>query len=146
MIVEEFSIAFAGHPPKWFAREIINTRLQARTVVVGHDFRYGKARGGTVQSLRKTLPDVKVCQISAFQKEDEVVSSSRIRKLVQEGEVFQAKKLLGEAYTLRGIAVAGKMWVRGRMRSRGGLKRGSPYDDEITDVKKSYNIACNNAT
>ena len=104
VIVEEFSIAFAGHPPKWFAREIINTRLQARTVVVGHDFRYGKARGGTVQSLRKTLPDVKVCQISAFQKEDEVVFSSEARKR----EKSFNKETPREAYTLRGIVVAGK--------------------------------------
>lgn len=108
VIVEEFSISFAGHPPKWFAREIIDTRLQAKTVVVGHDFRYGKARAGTVESLRRTLPDVNVYQVSAFQRQGETVSSSRIRKLVQEGEVAQAKKLLGEAYYLRGIVVAGK--------------------------------------
>lgn len=108
VIVEEFSIAFAGHPPKWFAREIIKNRLQAKTVVVGHDFRYGKARGGTVDSLRKTLPTVKVHQISAFQKENVTVSSSQIRKFVQDGEVLRAKKLLGDAYYLRGIVVAGK--------------------------------------
>jgi riboflavin kinase/FMN adenylyltransferase len=108
VIVEEFSISFAGHPPKWFAREIIDQRLKAKAVVVGHDFRYGRARAGTVETLGETLPSVFVHQISAFQKEANIVSSSRIRKLIQEGEVKKAKKLLGEEYFIRGIVVAGK--------------------------------------
>ena len=108
VIIEEFSISFAGHPPRWFASEIIDNRLQAKTVVVGHDFRYGKARGGTVDSLQKTLPAIKIHQVSAFHKENVIVSSSQIRKFVQKGEVLQAKKLLGEPYYLRGIVVAGK--------------------------------------
>ena len=108
VIVEEFSISFAGHTPKWFAREIIDQRLQAKAVVVGHDFRYGKARAGTVDSLGETLPLVSIHQISAFQKEASTVSSSCIRKLVKEGEVKKARALLGEEYFLRGIVVAGK--------------------------------------
>ena len=55
VIIEEFSLTFAGYRPDWFAREIIGRRLCANAVVVGYDFRYGKARGGTVDTLRRSL-------------------------------------------------------------------------------------------
>ena len=108
VIIEEFSVAFAGHPPRWFATEIIERRLQARTVVVGHDFRYGKARGGTVETLRETLPDVMVEQISAYKYNSEISSSSRIRKLLADGEVEEAKNLLGQGYRIKGTIVSGE--------------------------------------
>ena len=51
--------------PQWFAREILHRRLSAQSAVVGYDFRYGKARGGTVETLQNSLPELDVIQVSA---------------------------------------------------------------------------------
>jgi len=108
VVVEEFSLTFAGYSPKWFAKEILQNRLSAESAIVGYDFRYGKARGGTVETLRNSLPELEVIQVSALQKEDEVVSSSRIRSLIQSGCVEQASELLTRPHQIRGIVVSGK--------------------------------------
>ncbi len=108
VVVEEFSLTFAGYSPKWFAREILHNRLSAQSVVVGYDFRYGKARGGTVETLRNSIPDLNVLQVSALKKNSEVVSSSRIRTLIQSGGVKEAADLLTRPHQIRGIVVSGK--------------------------------------
>ena len=108
VVVEEFSLTFAGYSPKWFAREILHNRLSAQSVVVGYDFRYGKARGGTVETLRNSIPNLNVLQVLALQKDSEVVSSSRIRTLIQSGCVKEAAELLTRPHQIRGIVVSGK--------------------------------------
>ena len=108
VVVEEFSLTFAGYSPNWFAKEILHNRLSAQSIVVGYDFRYGKARGGTVETLRNSLPHLDVIQVSALQKDGEVVSSFRIRTLIQSGGVKQASDLLTRSHQIRGIVVSGK--------------------------------------
>lgn len=108
VVVEEFSLAFAGFSPDWFAREIIGRRLQAESVVVGYDFRYGKARGGTVNTLRSSLPHLVIHQQDALMLNDEIVSSSRIRTLLENGNVSEAAGLLSRPHQIRGIVVSGK--------------------------------------
>ena len=108
VVIEPFSLTFAGYSPNWFAREILHVRLQAQAIVVGYDFRYGKARGGTVETLRASLPDLEIQQISALHLDGEVVSSSRIRSLIENGDVAQARTLLTRPHSIRGIVVTGK--------------------------------------
>lgn len=108
VVVEEFSLTFAGYSPKWFASEVLRNRLSVQCAVVGYDFRYGKARGGTVETLRNHLPHLEVFQIEALEQEEDIVSSSRIRKLVQSGAVDEASKLLTRPHQIRGIVVSGK--------------------------------------
>ena len=108
MIVEEFSLTFAGYGPEWFSKEILGRRLQAQAIVVGYDFRYGKARGGTVETLRSSLPSLFVHQVSALQKDGATISSSRIRTLISNGQVREASGLLSRPHMIRGIVVSGK--------------------------------------
>ena len=112
VVVEEFSAAFAQHHADWFALEVIQKRLQAQVVTVGYDFRYGRARAGTVQELRKSLPAVEVTQIAAHKEGVDIISSSKIRELLLDGKVAQAGQFLGAPYCLRGVVVAGDQ--RGR--------------------------------
>lgn len=112
VVVEEFSLPFAGRPADWFAREILEKRLQAVSVVVGHDFRYGKARSGTVQSLQQTVPNVSVTQIPVFSQATLVVSSSKIRECIQNGDVELANVMLGRPFYIKGTVVGGQQ--RGR--------------------------------
>lgn len=123
VVVEEFSLTFAGYSPRWFATEVLHHRLSAQSVVVGYDFRYGKARGGTVETLRNSLTDLNVIQVPALQNDGGIVSSSRIRTLIESGEVKKAAVLLTRFHQIRGIVVSGK---------REGRKIGFPTANVLT--------------
>ena len=82
IVIERFTRAFSQHPPQWFLREILRRRLRARALVVGHDFRFGRARAGTVELLRDEAPDIDVQQVSPETLNGVVVSSTAIRKLL----------------------------------------------------------------
>lgn len=105
--VEPFTREYAAGPAEWFAREVLGRRLGARAVVVGWDFRFGAGRAGTVDDLRRLLPEAEVVAIDAATDGGEPVSSSRIRKLVAAGEVETAARLLGRPHRLRGVVVHG---------------------------------------
>lgn len=111
VIVEPFSRAYAAHDASWFASEVLCRRLRATAVVVGWDFRFGRGRGGSAETLREVL-DVPVEQIDALELRGEVVSSSRIRQALTRGEVAYAAALLGRPHRVVGVVTPGD--ARGR--------------------------------
>lgn len=112
VVVERFSRAFAQHPPEWFARHVLGERLRAQALIVGHDFRFGRARAGDTEALRQALPSLEVEELAAVQVEGRVVSSSAIRAALLQGEVRAASAMLGRDWSLGGTVVAGE--ARGR--------------------------------
>jgi len=107
VIVERFSRSFAQHPPQWFATEVLGRRIQPRAMVLGYDFRFGRARAGDIHALRSLLPEIPIEQVDALKVRGGVVSSSAIRKLVTAGDVGQATELLGLEHRIRGTVVDG---------------------------------------
>ncbi len=107
IIIERFTRAFAQHTPEWFAQEVLGRWINPSEIVVGYDFRFGKARAGTLELLQRLLPKVPVSAIAAVEAEGGVVSSSRLRALVAAGEVAAAARLLGRPYAVRGAVVSG---------------------------------------
>ena len=108
VVVERFTRAFAQHPPSWFLDEVIGKRIQPSSVVVGYDFRFGRNRGGDVETLRAAFPELSVTQVEALQIEGKTVSSSRIRTLVSEGNVTEAAGLLGYRFAVEARIVGGE--------------------------------------
>lgn len=111
VVVEPFDLDYAAHDAEWFARVVLAQRLRAAAVVVGWDFRFGRGRGGSVDTLRHHL-DVPVEQVQARSDGSEPVSSSRIRRCIAAGDVREAARLLGRAHSLVGRVVTGD--ARGR--------------------------------
>ena len=112
LILERFSLPFAQHSAEWFVREIIHKRLRAQMMVVGYDFRFGRARAGSVDTIKRLLPNIEVKQVTALTLNEEIVSSSAIRQKVQKGHIEQANVLLGRSYSIEGVVVLGAQ--RGR--------------------------------
>ncbi len=107
VIVERFSRSFAQHPPQWFAEEVLGRRIQPSAMVLGYDFRFGRARAGDIHTLRFLLPDLDIQQVEALEVGGQVVSSSAIRRLVAAGKVDKAAELLGLEHRIRGVVVDG---------------------------------------
>jgi riboflavin kinase/FMN adenylyltransferase len=99
-----------------FVREILVGCLGARAVVVGHDFHFGRNRGGNVPMLQEMGAelgfDVLGINLVADGAESEVVSSTRIRALLAAGDVAGAARLLGRPHEVRGVVQHGD--ARGR--------------------------------
>ncbi len=95
-------------PDEFFA-EIIRRRLDARAIVEGPNFFFGRDRAGTIDVLRKLSAEagVELEVVDPFELEGHVVSSSRIRRSIAAGDVQLACQMLTEPYRIRGMVTHG---------------------------------------
>lgn len=109
VILIEFDKALASLNPAEFVFQILHDRLGVRDLFVGEDFAFGKDRAGTMSDLAQWAPRTgfRVHAVPAVRIDGEVVSSSRIRRLVQVGDVHAAARCLGRHYALAGPVVRG---------------------------------------
>lgn len=111
-IVEQpFTAEFSSRSAEDFVEHILLEKLQARRVVTGYDFHFGKGRRGTPDFLLEAGKNAgfEVTLVEAFGDEGgEPVSSTRIRNALCEGDVAQAAGLLGYRYRFCGEVVHGK--------------------------------------
>jgi len=111
--VIKFNEQFAAMSPEKFVEDILVKQLHVGTVIVGKNFTYGAKAAGTVETL--TQDGEKhgfTVEVHDLVGGEEVISSSRIRNLVLEGKVEQARELLSRPHRLDGIVVHGEK--RGR--------------------------------
>jgi riboflavin kinase / FMN adenylyltransferase len=112
--VVKFTADFVAMFPEDFVKSVLVNQLQASTVIVGKNFTYGHKAAGNVDSLVKSgiLHGFTVVAHELNSGEGEVISSSRIRTLVSNGNVEEARLLLGRPHRLDGIVIHGEK--RGR--------------------------------
>ncbi len=109
--VMKFTPEFAAMSPEVFVNKILVQQLSATTVVVGKNFTYGHKAAGNIESL-KAHTEFETVILDLAPEDGEVVSSTRIRKLIIEGDVEKARELLTRPHRLDGIVVHGEK--RGR--------------------------------
>lgn len=92
-----------------FFDRILRDRLAVRAMVEGPNFFFGHNRSGNVEVLRRFCAeaDMPFEVTEPVEVAGQIVSSSRIRSLVAEGNVNEARKMLGHPYRIRGIVVRG---------------------------------------
>ena len=111
--VMKFNEKFAAMSPEDFVSTVLVNQLHASTVIVGKNFTYGHKAAGNVESLIKSgLQNNFTVEAQELKADTEVISSSRIRALVIEGKVEEARELLSRPHRLDGVVVHGEK--RGR--------------------------------
>lgn len=112
--VLKFNEKFAAMSPQDFVKDVLVGQLNASTVIVGKNFTYGHKAAGNVDSLVKDGLEYNfTVDVQDLKSDDgEVISSSRIRSLVTNGAVEEARELLSRPHRLDGIVVHGEK--RGR--------------------------------
>ena len=111
--VMKFNEKFAAMSPEDFVSTVLVNQLHASTVIVGKNFTYGHKAAGNVESLIKAgLQNNFTVEAQELKADTEVISSSRIRALVIEGKVEEARELLSRPHRLDGVVVHGEK--RGR--------------------------------
>jgi riboflavin kinase/FMN adenylyltransferase len=109
-VVLPFTPELAAYSPERFVREIAMERLGARAVLVGDNFRFGHEHAGDTRLLEELgrRYGFLVEAVPAVRMRGRVVSSSEVRRLIEEGNVSLAARLLARPYALAGAVVAGR--------------------------------------
>jgi riboflavin kinase/FMN adenylyltransferase len=115
MVEQAFTRAFAAQSPETFITDVLERCLGVTHVVTGFDFHFGKDRQGGPAYLMEAgeRHGFGVTLVDAFRDEGtDVISSSRIRKLLTERDVAEAAGLLGYRFTVEAEVVGGQQLGR----------------------------------
>ncbi len=103
--------------PDDFCRKVLvgEKGLNCRAVFCGGDFRFGKDRSGTVADLKRCGDELRyiVKVIDDVYINGEIVSTSRIKEAMKEGDVKTANGMLGRPYSIKGEVIHGNHLARG---------------------------------
>jgi riboflavin kinase/FMN adenylyltransferase len=98
-------------PAREFFDEVIRQRLDARAIVEGTNFGFGRKREGTIETLEAFCKEagLTLSVVPPFTTENgRAVSSSRVRAAIVAGDLREAAKLLGRLYFTRGVVGTGQ--------------------------------------
>ncbi len=134
VIVKEFTKAFANLSAEDYVKNILVDGLNIKQVVIGYDHHFGKNRSANINDLKifAETYNFKVEEISAQDIEDVTVSSTKIRKALDNGEVALANSFLGYDYFITGKVIKGK-----------GLGRTINFPTANIHIKESYKLIPN---
>lgn len=114
LYVQEFTLNFAKQEARDFIDSLVSHIPDLRSVAVGEDWIFGKARGGNVHRLREWGDELgfAVNAVAPVMVQGERVSSTRIRQAIRDGNLSAAKEMLGRDYTVVGTVERGKQLAR----------------------------------
>jgi riboflavin kinase/FMN adenylyltransferase len=115
MIVSDFTQEIADIPAEEFVQKILLNKLKMCKIYVGYDYAFGKDRTGNIELLKNmSITDgFKVEVISPVKIDNEIVSSTRIRYFLAQGNITKANAFLGRRYTVKAKVIHGDK--RGRI-------------------------------
>ncbi|MBL1278743.1 MAG: bifunctional riboflavin kinase/FAD synthetase [Fluviicola sp.] len=110
VIIHPFSKEFSRLSAIEFVRDYLVNRLHVKKLVIGYDHQFGKNREGTLQFLKDVSDtyDFQVTEIAAQEIDEVNISSTKIRKAIEEGEMELASSYLGEPFEFFGKVVEGQ--------------------------------------
>lgn len=109
LLTINFTKEFASLSAEDFIYEYLINGIGLREIVLGHDHHFGKGRKGNVELLKQigAKEDFIVTAAEPYFIDAEVVSSTKIRTAIAEGNIEKANKLLGRNYEFSGVVVGG---------------------------------------
>jgi riboflavin kinase/FMN adenylyltransferase len=114
LLVLHFDRQFAATAPEEFVRQLVTSSRPLREICVGHEWSFGKGRAGNLALLKQLGASCgfDVVGVPAVTLNGEVVSSTAIRRAVEEGDLVKATQMLGREYTILGTVKAGEQLGR----------------------------------
>lgn len=108
-VFEEFS-RLRGLSGEEFVRDVLKGQFDFCAVVCGFNFRFGKDGSCGAAELTEygRRYGIETCVVPAFAPDGETVSSSRIRRYIEEGDALRAMELMGRPYSITAPALHGK--------------------------------------
>ncbi|WP_284944236.1 bifunctional riboflavin kinase/FAD synthetase [Acidisoma cladoniae] len=109
LFTQRFDHAFSQQTAEDFVTRVLHDRIGASHLVCGADFAFGHRRGGDVAFLaaRAERLGIGLSIAPAFTDLSGPISSTRIRRLLQDGYPERANALLGRPWTIRAVVAHG---------------------------------------
>lgn len=109
LLVIKFTKVFASIDAKEFIYDYLINGIGLKEVVLGYDHHFGKGRSGNIALLKEigAKENFIVTPAESFIIDGEIVSSTKIRSALSEGDIPRANKLLGRNYSFSGKVVEG---------------------------------------
>ena len=106
----KFNKSFSKIKAEDFIKKIIFKKINPSQVFVSNNFKFGNKRKGNVSLLSKFSKyyNYKLLKINPHKLGKKLVSSSRIRKCLQTGNINLANKLLSRTWSIKGKVIKGK--------------------------------------
>ncbi|KUJ61460.1 riboflavin biosynthesis protein RibF [Flavobacteriaceae bacterium CRH] len=114
LVIHPFNESFSRLTAEEFVHSILVDQFHIQKIIIGHDHRFGRNRTANIDDLIAFGAEYgfEVEQISAQEIQDVSVSSTKIRKALDEGNIALANDYLGYTYFLSGEVVKGKQLGR----------------------------------
>ena len=93
-----------------FIKNIIYKKINPKRIFVSNNFKFGNRRKGNVKLLKKFEKkyNYRLLKINPFKYKQKIVSSTRIRKCLNNGKIELANKLFSRTWSLHGRVIKGK--------------------------------------
>jgi riboflavin kinase/FMN adenylyltransferase len=115
ILVQTFDEELRNMTPEQFAREVLCERLDARFVSIGASHTFGSRRTGGPEEIaelgRQLGFEVHVEPLATI--DGRIVSSTKVRRALAEGDMAAASRMLGRPYTVTGRVIEGESRGRG---------------------------------
>ncbi len=131
LVVHPFTHGFSRLTAREFVKDILVDKLNAKKVIIGYDHRFGRNRNADINTLKEfgEQYDFEVEEITKQEVEEVAVSSTKIRKALEEGRVEKANLYLQHKFTLTGTVTRGK-----------GLGKDFGYPTANLDIEEDYKL------
>jgi riboflavin kinase/FMN adenylyltransferase len=148
LIIIPFTKEFSRLTSMQFIRDIMVNKIETKVLVIGYNHRFGKNREGSFEHLKEysNLYGFDVEEIPEQDIDEISVSSTRIRKALEEGDVKQAAKYLGRDYIVSGTVVKGKQLGRTIGFPTANIKIGDTNKQIPADGVYAVKVFINNRT
>lgn len=110
LVIHPFTKEFSRLTALQFVRDILVNCLNVKKIIIGYDHRFGRNRNATIEDLKEfgITYDFEVIEITAQELNEVAISSSKIRKALENGHIKTANSYLGYLFMLNGTIVKGK--------------------------------------
>ena len=110
LLILPFSVEFSRITPTEYIRDLLIRDIGVKTLVIGYNHQFGRNRKGNFELLEELAPvyGFDVLEITAKEINEIKVSSTKIRKAIEAGEISTANKYLRYNFSLSGIVVEGE--------------------------------------
>ncbi|WP_420571644.1 bifunctional riboflavin kinase/FAD synthetase [Kordia sp.] len=131
LIIYPFNKEFSRLKARDFVRDFLIDHLNLKKIIIGYDHRFGRNRTANIDDLREfgEALDFKVEEIQAKEIDDITISSTKIRKALNEGNITTANTYLGYEFMLTGTVVSGK-----------GLGKTIDFPTANIHIKETYKL------
>lgn len=110
LIIIEFTKEFASISSEQFIKDLLVDHIHPKVLIIGYDHQFGNNREGSIELLTSMGNQYGfiVKKVESQDIGDITISSTKIRNLLNQGDIAGANKLLGHEYSITGKVVTGK--------------------------------------